>query len=134
MAGQAGFFDGDERLKALSAAGDPLERLSRVVDFEAFREYPSGEYRGWARAAALNGMEQAVRFESFDRLGKGEGRPPLEHVIDRLGGLGVARQPTALGAHPLGEFIDQGCDTALAGRAADIQSPRCARCRSGRRS
>jgi hypothetical protein len=31
------FFEGDERLKALSAAGDPLERLSRVVDFEVFR-------------------------------------------------------------------------------------------------
>jgi hypothetical protein len=37
MAGQPGFFDGDERLKVLSAAGDPLERLSRVVDFEVFR-------------------------------------------------------------------------------------------------
>ena len=37
MAGQPGFFDADERLKALSAAGDPLERLARVVDFEAFR-------------------------------------------------------------------------------------------------
>jgi hypothetical protein len=32
----------------------------------------------------------------------------------------VARQPTALGAHPLGEFIDQGCDTVLAGRAAVV--------------
>ena len=37
MAGQAGFFDTDERLAWLSAAGDPLERLSRVVDFELFR-------------------------------------------------------------------------------------------------
>ena len=37
MAGQPGFFDGEERLKALSAAGDPLERLARVVDFEVFR-------------------------------------------------------------------------------------------------
>jgi IS5 family transposase len=37
MAGQAGFFDAEERLKALSAAGDPLERLSLVVDFELFR-------------------------------------------------------------------------------------------------
>lgn len=37
MAGQPGFFDGEERLKALSAAGDPLERLTRVVDFEVFR-------------------------------------------------------------------------------------------------
>ena len=37
MVGQAGFFDTDERLAWLSAAGDPLERLSRVVDFEVFR-------------------------------------------------------------------------------------------------
>ena len=37
MAGQPGFFDGEERLKALSAAGDPLERLAQVVDFEVFR-------------------------------------------------------------------------------------------------
>jgi len=37
MAGQPVFFDGDERLKALSAAGDPLERLQGVIVFEAFR-------------------------------------------------------------------------------------------------
>src|SRR5512133_4357954 len=36
-AGQPGFFDADERLEALSAAGDPLERLAGVVDFEVFR-------------------------------------------------------------------------------------------------
>ena len=38
MAGQPGFFDGEERLKALSVSGDPLERLAQVVDFEPFRE------------------------------------------------------------------------------------------------
>lgn len=37
MPGQAGFFDTDERLRALSAAGDPFERLVAVVDFELFR-------------------------------------------------------------------------------------------------
>ncbi len=38
MAGQPGLFDTDERLRALSAAGDPLERLAAVVvDFELFR-------------------------------------------------------------------------------------------------
>lgn len=37
MARQAGFFDADERLRALSAAGDPLERLRSAVDFELFR-------------------------------------------------------------------------------------------------
>ena len=37
MTEKAGSFDGAERLKALSAAGDPLERLAQVVDFELFR-------------------------------------------------------------------------------------------------
>ena len=37
MSKQSGFFDADERLRALSAAGDPLERLKAVVDFELFR-------------------------------------------------------------------------------------------------
>jgi IS5 family transposase len=37
MVRQPGFFDTDERLRALSAAGDPLERLAAVVDFELFR-------------------------------------------------------------------------------------------------
>ena len=37
MVGQPGFFDEDERLKGLSAAGDPLARLARVIDFEVFR-------------------------------------------------------------------------------------------------
>ena len=38
MSGQPGFFDLDERLRQLSSGGDPLERLSRVVDFELFRK------------------------------------------------------------------------------------------------
>jgi IS5 family transposase len=37
MAGQPGFFDLDERYRALSAAGDALERLARAVEFELFR-------------------------------------------------------------------------------------------------
>ena len=37
MASQPGFFDVDERYRALSAAGDPLERLGAVIDFEVFR-------------------------------------------------------------------------------------------------
>jgi len=37
MAGRAGLFDAEERLRWLSASGDPLERLRAVVEFEAFR-------------------------------------------------------------------------------------------------
>ena len=36
MVGQPGFFDLSDRYAALSAAGDPLERLALVVDFEVF--------------------------------------------------------------------------------------------------
>jgi transposase, IS5 family len=36
MAGQPGFFDWERRYAALSTAGDPLERLARVIDFELF--------------------------------------------------------------------------------------------------
>jgi hypothetical protein len=37
MAGQPGFLDLSDRYESLSAAGDPLERLTAVVDFEVFR-------------------------------------------------------------------------------------------------
>lgn len=37
MAEQRGLFYLDERYRALSAAGDPLERLAAVVDFVVFR-------------------------------------------------------------------------------------------------
>ena len=37
MSGQRGLFDIDERYTALSAAGDPLQRLASVVDLEVFR-------------------------------------------------------------------------------------------------
>ena len=61
MAGQPGFFDGEERLKALSAAGDPLERLAQVIDFEVFRR----------------DLEPAL---SRSDRGKG-GRPPYDAVL-----------------------------------------------------
>src|SRR5689334_3430496 len=61
MAGQTGFFELDERYRALSAAGDPLQRLAKVVDFELFR----GE------------LEMALRRS--DRS-KG-GRPPYDAVL-----------------------------------------------------
>jgi IS5 family transposase len=37
MPGQRGFWDVEDRLKELSAEGDPLERLDGTVDFELFR-------------------------------------------------------------------------------------------------
>src|SRR5271168_4160545 len=35
--GQFGFFDADRRLAAITAKGDPLEMIARVVRFESFR-------------------------------------------------------------------------------------------------
>src|SRR5438552_15568291 len=35
--GQLGFFDAEERLAALSAKGDPLEGIDRLVPWESFR-------------------------------------------------------------------------------------------------
>ena len=34
---QFGFFDADRRLAAITAKGDPLEMIARVVPFESFR-------------------------------------------------------------------------------------------------
>ncbi len=61
MKGQRGFFDLDERYAQLSKSGDPLERLSAVVNFEALR------YR----------LEKALKRS--DRA-KG-GRPPYDCVL-----------------------------------------------------
>ena len=61
MPGQLGFFDRDERYASLSAAGDPLERLAQVVDFELFRG------------------ELDAALERSDRA-KG-GRPPYDAVL-----------------------------------------------------
>jgi hypothetical protein len=56
-----GFFDVGDRLAELSKKGDPLERLSRTVDFELFRPE----------------LEQAVPRSDRAR----GGRPPYDHVV-----------------------------------------------------
>jgi IS5 family transposase len=62
MAKQPGLFGADERLQFLSAAGDLLERLWPVVDFELFRP----------------DLEAAL-----DRADRGRGRrPPYDAVPD----------------------------------------------------
>ncbi len=61
MEGQLGFFDLEDRLASLSAAGDPLERLASAVNFELFRP----------------ALKRALRRS--DR-GKG-GRPPFDPVL-----------------------------------------------------
>jgi IS5 family transposase len=61
MADQRGFFDLDERYAALSNAGDPLERLSSVIDFEVFRPE----------------LDAALRRSD----GAKGGRPPMDAVM-----------------------------------------------------
>lgn len=61
MVGQPGFFDLSDRYAALSAAGDPLERLAAVVDFEVFR---------------------GPLIAALRRSGRGKGgRPPFDPVM-----------------------------------------------------
>ena len=61
MSGQLGFFDLEDRLAALSAAGDPLERLCSAVDFEIFRP------------ALLRALRRSDRGKC--------GRPPYDPVL-----------------------------------------------------
>lgn len=61
MAHSPGFFDLDDRYAALSATGDPLERLLAVVDFEIFRP------------------DLDTALKRSDRI-KG-GRPPMDAVM-----------------------------------------------------
>jgi hypothetical protein len=43
----------------------------------------------------------------------GKGSPALQHVVDGLGGVGVARQPGALGPHPAFQCGNQRLDPLL---------------------
>lgn len=61
MSGQGGFWDFADRLRELSAEGDPLERLSATVDFEQFRPV----------------LAKALR-RGDPRKG---GRPPIDSVL-----------------------------------------------------
>ena len=57
----------------------------------------------------------------------GEGSPAREHVVDRLGNRGMAREFGALGAHPVFQPGDQGgapfaprAQTLLSGQSIDL--------------
>ena len=76
MAGQRGFWEVEERLKELSAEGDPLEKLSATVDFELFR---------LVLTKALGGSHPS----------KG-GRPGFDPVVKSGGRLGKAWWKSAL--------------------------------------
>lgn len=61
MSVQRGFFDLDARYAALSAAGDPLEKLSALINFEIFRP----------------ALDTALQRSD----GSNGGRPPMDAVM-----------------------------------------------------
>ena len=61
MSYQRGFFDLDERYQRLSEAGDPLEKLNALIDFEIFRKT----------------LDKALAYKS----GAQGGRKPFDSVI-----------------------------------------------------
>lgn len=77
MADQLGFFDADERLQWLSAAGDPLERLAAMVDVAPFRSAPEGPAdRGRHRCKSHVGIDRkhgfVRRFNVTDTAARGD--------------------------------------------------------------
>lgn len=93
MAEQRGFFDLDERYRALSAVGDPLERSAAVVEFEVFGPTSRRRWRGRAAVRALRcGVEHrgylamggqivddltVCKLRSFSQLRPGRFAKPL---------------------------------------------------------
>ena len=71
-----GFFDLDERYAALSAAGDPLEKLSGAVDFEVFRDrllraLRDGDVKALSRAPGVGAkMAERMGVELRDAAGE----------------------------------------------------------------
>ena len=70
--GQLGFFDADYRLTALSAKGDPLEAIDRLVPWDSFRGdieaavlTPETE----RKSASENRIADASRHEMLHRVG-----------------------------------------------------------------
>jgi hypothetical protein len=89
------------------------------------REQPGSAPEGNAAqgaAAALLVRQMLVR-QMRPSPRKREGQPARQHVIDRLGGLGVARQSGAFGAHPFSRSATIGwlsrCRAARARRPGD---------------
>ena len=84
MMGQFGFFDLATRLAAISAMGDPLEMIDRVVPFESFRAdieavvlTPAGEKKSKAGRKPIDVIvmfrmlvlsDEQVEYQVRDRL------------------------------------------------------------------
>jgi hypothetical protein len=78
MAGQPGFFDGDDRLKALSAAGDPLERRPRLTTAEKDTLKAGGTPATWTPARQAQ-IDRDGRWTI--KRGRKRKRPPANHRL-----------------------------------------------------
>jgi transposase, IS5 family len=64
MQGQLGFWDVENRLRELSAEGDPLEKLSATVDFELFRRVlEKALRRGEPAKSGRPGFDPVLKFK-----------------------------------------------------------------------
>jgi IS5 family transposase len=67
--GQLGFFDADKRLQALSARGDPLEAIDRLVPWESFRaEIEAVVLTPDELKKSSAGRDEQVEYRVRDRL------------------------------------------------------------------
>jgi len=79
-------------------------------------EQPCPAPQGNAAQCALGGVVAQADAAVVEEAG--ESRPARQHIVDRLGGFGMARQAGALGAHPCFEIGDDGPALMLARRQA----------------
>ena len=92
--GQLGFFDADKRLAAISAKGDPLEMIDRVVPFESFRAEieaavltPADEKRSNAGRKRIDVIVM-FRMLVLQSLYHFSGEQAEYHVHDRMSFIG----------------------------------------------
>src|SRR5437773_12346543 len=72
--GQLGFFDADKRLEALSAKGDPLEAIDRLVPWESLEM--KGSRTRLRKVLPEREREEAAVPEAIERLiSRGPPRP-----------------------------------------------------------
>lgn len=104
MAEQRGFFDLDERYRALSAVGDPLERSAAVVEFEVFGPTSRRRWRGRAAVRALRCGAERPRLS-----GVGWAAPPTGR---RRSGRRWTGRPLVAEAWPQAPLPDGSARTA----------------------
>ena len=124
---------GEPRGRMISDAGEDVGKPGLRVDIVELSGGDQGVHGGCPFAAAVGAGNQpgpapqgnAAQGAFGGVVGKadaavveeaGKGWSARQHIIDRSGGLGVARQPGAFGAHPFFEVGDNGLAVPLAHR------------------